>query len=188
LLDLADAAGRPLGEYLLDIAERVNFNLLAYRSALRAMLGYTSHGYIFHPVPLEDGRVAIAAIGSGYEGSGDPSVRSKRNEFGMDRLLGLHEALTVKTLDLDRDGQVGYFVECVLGGLHGLGVADLVAGLEPQPELHAEVAQRVGVVVAGEHDRFMRATSLDKASYLRAFGANPDSSLEPLLAASRARP
>jgi hypothetical protein len=187
LIDLADRDGRPLGEFLLVIAERVGYNFLAYRSALREMLGYTSHGYIFHPVPLEDGRVAIAAIGSGYEGSGDPAVRSKRNEFGMDRLLGLHEALSVTTLQLDRDGQVGYFVECVLGGVHGLGVADLLVGLEPLAELHDEVAQRVRVVLDGEHDRFMRATSLDQAQYRRAFGEAPDSSIAPLLTIGRAR-
>jgi hypothetical protein len=180
LLDLADRTGSPLGEFLLAVADRTRFNLLAYRSALREMVGYTSHGYIFHPVPLEDGRVAIAAIGSGYEGSGDPAIRSKRNEFGMDRLLPLPEALSVRTLDLDRDGQVGYFVECILGGVHGVGVADLVAGLEPEPELHAEVARRVSAVLADERNRFMRATSLDELRYRRAFGA-PDSTLAPLL-------
>lgn len=183
LIELADRARQPLGEFLLAIAERTRFNLLAYRSALREMLGYTSHGYIFHPVPFADGRVAIAAIGSGYEGSGDPAVRSKRNEFGMDRLLALPEALGVDMLDLDRDGQVGYFVECVLGGVHGVGVADLIAGLELEPELHAEVARRVSALLSDERDRFMRATSLDEPRYLRAFGTSPDFSLEPLLAA-----
>src|SRR2546428_550754 len=113
---------RDLGEVLLEIAERTKFNLLAYRCALCELLDYTSHGYIFHPVPLQDGRVAIAAIGSGYEGSGDPDVRSKRNEYGMDRVLKLREALKVRTLDLDHEGQIGYFVECILGGMHGVGV------------------------------------------------------------------
>src|SRR5215467_14222163 len=113
LLDFADRARKPLGEFLLQIAERTRFNLLAYRCALREMLNYTSNGYIFHPVPFRDGRVAIAAIGSGFEGSGDPEVRSKRNEFGMDRLLGLAEAMKITTLTLDHVGQLGYFVECV---------------------------------------------------------------------------
>jgi hypothetical protein len=180
LIELADRSGLPLGEFLLAIAERTRFNLLAYRSALRELVGYTSHGYIFHPVPLEDGRVAIAAIGSGYEGSGDPAVRSKRHEFGMDRLLALHEALIVKTLQLDRDGQVGYFSECVLGGMHGVGVVDLVAGLQLMPELHTEVAQRVGAVLSDERNRFMRATSLDESRYRDAFG-EPDPCLESLI-------
>ncbi|HEY2524480.1 MAG TPA: hypothetical protein VGI29_05435, partial [Candidatus Binataceae bacterium] len=70
LIARAEAAGTALGDFLLEIARRTDFDMLAYRVELRRMLGYTSHGYIFHPVPLADGRVAIAAIGSGYEGSG----------------------------------------------------------------------------------------------------------------------
>jgi hypothetical protein len=183
LIELADRAGQPLGEFLLAIAERTRFDLLTYRMELRAMLGYTSHGYIFHPVPLDDGRVAIAAIGSGYEGSGDPAVRSKRNEYGMDRLLGLPDALRVSTLELDREGQVGYFVECILGGMHGLGVADLIDGLDSEGELRVEIARRIAAVAADERARFMRATSLDEARYRRNFGAVADPSLQPLLAA-----
>ena len=170
LIDLADRAGKPLGEFLLDIAERTRFNALAYRSALREILGYTSHGYIFHPAPFRDGRVAIAAIGSGYEGSGDPAIRSKRNEYGMDRLLALHEAIKVATLDLDREGQIGYFIECVLGGAHGLGIADLIAELEWSSDLGADVAERIAATLPLERELFLRATSLDEAEYRRAFG------------------
>lgn len=170
LIDLADRAGKPLGEFLLDLARRTHFNALAYRSALREILGYTSHGYIFHPAPFRDGRVAIAAIGSGYEGSGDPAIKSKRYEYGMDRLLALHEALKVTTLDLDREGQVGYFIECVLGGAHGLEIGDLVAELEASSDLGAEVAARVAGILPLERELFMRATSLDEPAYRRAFG------------------
>jgi hypothetical protein len=170
LIDLSDHAGKPLGEFLLDLAQSVSFNALAYRTTLREMLGYTSHGYIFHPVPFRDGRIAIAAIGSGYEGSGDPAIRSKRNEYGMDRLLALHEALKVATLELDREGQLGYFVECVLGGVHGLHIADLIAELEASSALGAEVAALTSAILPLERDLFLRATSLDELAYRRAFG------------------
>src|SRR5262249_48256364 len=69
LLEIADAHGRPLGEYLLSIAEHAGFSLDAYRAELFGILGYTSPGYIFHPIPLDNGRVAIAAIGSGFHSS-----------------------------------------------------------------------------------------------------------------------
>src|SRR5262249_20140740 len=115
LIARAEDAGELIGDYLFAIAERCGFDLLAYRMALRAELGYTSPGYIFHPLPLEDGSVAIVAIGSGFEGSGDPAVRSRRNETGMDRLLTLGEALALKSLQLDREGQLGYFVDGALG-------------------------------------------------------------------------
>jgi len=180
LIELAERAGQPLGEFLYAIAERTRFNLLAYRTALRELLDYTSHGYIFHPVPFADGRIGIAAIGSGYEGSGDPEVRSKRNEYGMDRLLPLPAALTVNSFDLDQAGQVGYFVECILGGSHGLAVADLADGLEPESALGVEVARRVGAALPRERALFMEATSLDEAGYRRTFHAALDARLRPL--------
>ncbi len=180
LLEFADRARKPLGEFLLGIAERTRFNLLAYRYALREMLNYTSHGYIFHPVPFRDGRVAIAAIGSGFDGSGDPAVRSKRNEFGMDRLLGLHDALKITTLALDHDGQVGYFVECVLGGVHGLAVADLVAGLPLADEFGEDFARRVAATLPLEHELFLAATSLDETRYRMAFPGEPVRAVQAL--------
>jgi hypothetical protein len=181
LVAFADRAGKPLGEFLLEIAERTKFNLLAYRRALREMLDYTSHGYIFHPVPLEDGRVAIAAIGSGYEGSGDPDVRSKRSKYGMDRVLKLGEALKVRTLDLDHDGQIGYFVECILGGMHGVGVGDLMEEFELQSELCERLRPHLRRAVPGERERFMKATSLNPAGYTEAFGGEPHPSVASLL-------
>lgn len=180
LLDFADRARKPLGEFLFHIAELARFNLLAYRCALREMLNYTSHGYIFHPVPFRDGRVAIAAIGSGFEGSGDPAVQSKRNEFGMDRLLGLDEALKLKSLALDRDGQVGYFVECVLGGIHGLGIGDLLAGMSLAGRLEIDFARRLTGAVPLERELFLQATSLDETGYRRSFTGLPAEALQVL--------
>jgi hypothetical protein len=181
LLDFADRARKPLGEFLLQIAERTHFNLLAYRCALRELLNYTSHGYIFHPVPFRDGRVAIAAIGSGFEGSGDPAVRSKRNEFGMDRLLRLDDALKITAVALDYDGQIGYFVECLLGGLHGLGVGDLVAGLSIAGECGIDLMRRMAGAVPLERELFLQATSLDETSYRRSFPGLPTRTLQTLL-------
>jgi hypothetical protein len=182
LIDLADRGRKPLGEYLLTIAEGVRFNFLAYRSALRELIGYTSHGYIFHPVPIADGRVAIAAIGSGFEGSGDPAIPSKRHEFGMDKLLGLAEALAVTSFALEQEGQLGYFVECILGGIHGLGVTDLTQGLDAATLLHTKVGRRLALVAEHERELFMRATSLDEAGYRRAFDGVIDATIERLIA------
>jgi hypothetical protein len=181
LIGLADRAGLPLGPFLFEIARRTNWNLLEYRSALNELLGYTSEGYIFHPIPLSDGRVAVAAIGSGFEGSGDTAVRSKRNEYGMDRLLTLAEALRVETFDLDRDGQVGYYVECLLGGLHGLEIADLVRDFDD--DLSQALHPRFHHVVAGERERFMQATSLDELRYRGTFGDAPHAALGSFLRA-----
>jgi hypothetical protein len=180
LIARAEAAGAELGEFLLEIARRGGFDLLEYRMQLRKLLGYTSPGYIFHPVPLDDGRVAIAAIGSGFEGSGDPAVRSKRNELGMDRLLSMREAMEVASFQLDRAGQAGYFAECALGGIHGLGVGDVMAELELESDWGRELARRFVLAAPGETDRFMTAASLDAARYRVQFVGQPHPSLAML--------
>jgi hypothetical protein len=179
LIGLADSAGQRLGEFLHEIALRTDWNLLEYRRALNNILRYTSEGYIFHPIPMGDGRFGVAAIGSGFEGSGDAAVRSKRNEYGMDRLLTLAEALHVKSLDLDRDGQVGYFVECLLGGFHGLEIADLARDLDD--ELRQALHPHFYHVAQGERARFMEATSLDEMRYRGVFGDVPHTALDAFL-------
>jgi hypothetical protein len=186
LIAIADSAGQPLGEFLLEIARRTNWNLLGYRGALYDLLGYTSEGYIFHPIPLSDGRIAVAAIGSGFEGSGDASVRSKRSEYGMDRLLTLAEALDIESFDLDRDGQVGYYVECLLGGFHGLEVADLLRDLDD--DLTRALHPRFHHVIPGERERFMAATSLDERRYRGAFGNIPHAAIRPFLGDGPGKP
>ncbi len=187
LIARADAAGADLGSFLLEIARRTGFDLLSYRRALFQMTGYTSPGYIFHPVPLDDGRVAIAAIGSGFEGSGDDAVQSKRNELGMDRLLGIGEAMEVTSFALDRIGQAGYFAECLLGGMHGIDVGDLLEALEPAPttDWGSELVRRLMAAAPGEAGRFMAATSLDEAGYRARFGAGVVAGLRAMIGAAQ---
>ncbi len=182
LIELADRAGTPLGEFLMEVATGTNFDLLAYRVALRRMLDYTSPGYVFHPVPIDDGRVAIIAIGSGFDGSGDPEVVSRRKEFGMDRLLSLDESMRVEIPGFDRAGQIGYYAECILGGLHGLEVGDLAAGFDADAGCARDLAAHLGPIARGERERFLEATSLDAARYGRAvFIASHRRSWRPLL-------
>jgi hypothetical protein len=181
LLDIAERAGRPLSEYLLAIAQNAAFNHDAYRRELYAILGYTSPGYIFHPIPLEDGRVAIAAIGSGYHSSGHDDVISKRREFNMEKLLTCGEALALTHLPIDREGQIGYYAECLLGGVHGVAVGDLMASFDADAEWAPDLARHFHRAAHGEHERFLRATALDERRYLDRFGDTPAPSLAPLL-------
>jgi hypothetical protein len=181
LLGMAERAGRALPEYLLAIAQNVAFNLDAYRRELYALLNYTSHGYIFHPIPLDDGRVAIAAIGSGFHFSGHDDVISKRREFNMEKLLTCREALALTHLPIDRAGQIGYFAECLLGGVHGIAVGDLMASFDPHADFTPELARHFHRAAQGEHERFLGATSLDERNYRERFGDAPAPSLAPLL-------
>jgi hypothetical protein len=165
LIEIAERAGKPLGEYLIEVAAGANFDLLAYRITLRTMLDYTSPGYIFHPVQIDDGRVAIIAIGSGFEGSGDPRIPSRRQEFGMDRLLTLEQSLRVEMPGFDRAGQIGYYAECLLGGLHGVDVSDLAPPIDVDAQWARDLAAHLGPIAAGERIRFMAATSIDETRY-----------------------
>jgi len=181
LLDITERAGRPLAEYLLELAQNAAFNLDAYRRELCAILGYTSPGYIFHPVPLDDGRVAIAAIGSGFHFSGHDEVISKRREFNMDKLLTLGEALALTHLPMDREGQIGYFAECLLGGVHGVAVGDLMASFDADSEWAPDLARHFHRAANGERERFLGATSISERDYVERFGAAPAPALAPLL-------
>jgi hypothetical protein len=184
LIAMADRAGMTVGDFLLDIARAADFDLLAYRVALARLLGYTSPGYIFHPLPLDDGRVALVAIGSGFDGSGDPAVRSRRSLSGIDRLMTLEQALEFKGLEIDPAGQLGYFLECILGGAHGLFVADLVAGLNGSA---APLAQLLAGIFEDEHRHFLDATALSTARYRETFGTVAQSGIGHLVELARTR-
>ncbi|HWJ40022.1 MAG TPA: hypothetical protein VNT29_02760 [Candidatus Limnocylindrales bacterium] len=181
LIGLADRAGLPLGEFLMEIASDTNFDLLAYRIALRTMLDYTSPGYIFHPIEIDDGRIAIVAIGSGFDGSGDPKVVSRRFQYKMDRLLSLDESMRTEISGFDRAGQIGYYAECVLGGLHGVDVGDLAQGFDADADWVRDLAAHLGPIAAGERERFLEATSIDAARYGVRFSSQPAPSLAALL-------
>ena len=182
LIAIADGTGASLGDFLMRLAEDTRFDLLEYRRGLREIVGYTSPGYVFHPVPISDGRVAIAAIGSGYEGSGDEAVVSRRREFGIDRMHSLGAALAITSLKIDRAGQIGYFAECLMGGLHGLAVGDLMAGIDANSDWGRELGEYLRAAAAGETGRFAAATALGAREYQERFGAaGIDPSLAPIL-------
>lgn len=183
LIALADDAGARLGDFLMRIALRTRFDLLEYRRALRELVGYTSPGYVFHPVPISDGRVAIAAIGSGFEGSGDDAVVSRRREFGIERMHSLGAALALTSLEIDRAGQIGYYAECLMGGLHGLAVGDLTTELDVDSDWTRELGGCLRAAAVGEAERFAAATSLGAGDYHERFGAaGIEPSLAPILA------
>ncbi len=181
LLELADRAGLALGDYLLEIARATRFELLEYRRALRDRLNYTSPGYIFHPIGMAGGPAAIIAIGSGFDGSGDSAVQSRRQEFAIDRLLTLGDALAFDRIALDRADQIGYFAECILGGLSGVSVEDLIGGLEHGASWSDEFLVHFRQTAAGERERFQRACSLDSRTFEVRFGGVPHPSVVPLL-------
>src|SRR5262249_8672669 len=95
-------------------------------------------------------------------------------------------ALEITSLDLDRPGQIGYFAECLLGGMHGLVMGDLMSGFEPEAPWAADLARRVAQVMVVEGTHFLNATSLAADRYRARFALRgPDSSLNALLRLAR---
>jgi hypothetical protein len=184
LIEIADRAGKPVGEFLMEIARRTGFDLLSYRRELYHLLDYTSPGYIFHPVPIDGVAIALVAIGSGYDGSGDESVTSRRREFGIDQLLSIAEAIEIAQ---DREGQLGYFAECVLGGMHGLNVDDLIRGTADGTALFAGIAERVAESAAKETSRFFEATSLREHEYRTSFAPPSEGRFRQMMRSGRDR-
>ena len=99
----------------------------------------------------------------------------------MDKLLTCGEALALSHLPMDREGQIGYFAECLLGGVHGVAVGDLMASFDANAHWAPDLARHFHRAAEGERERFMRATSLDERRYLDRFGTAPAPSLAPLL-------
>ena len=166
LIGIAERAGKPLGEYLIEIARATNFDLLEYRIKLRAMLDYTSPGYIFHPIEIDDGRIADNCDRFGLR-------RQRRSEdrFAPAGIRDGAAAVARRVIArlnfarFDRAGQIGYYAECILGGLHGLDVGDLAAGLDADAGCARELADHLGPIARGERERFFEATSLDAVRY-----------------------
>ncbi|HXW83243.1 MAG TPA: hypothetical protein VEJ86_02470, partial [Candidatus Binataceae bacterium] len=77
--------------------------------------------------------------------------------------------------------QIGYFAECLLGGLHGVSVGDLLTEFDPLTPWAAELAARFGAAAVAEHQRFLEATALPDHRFRERFGPQ-DSALAPLLA------
>ena len=100
----------------------------------------------------------------------------------MDRLLTLAEALRIEAFELDRDGQVGYFVECLLGGFHGL---ESPTSRATSITNFIRRSPRFRHVIEGERERFMQATSLDETRYRGTFGGTPHASLHRFLGESK---
>ncbi len=181
LIGLADHAGFSLGEFLLELSERAHGRFPEYRRALYELLGYTSPGYIFHPLEFDEGFTGIIAIGSGFEGSGAAEVISRRRECGIDRFIRLPEVLEGRhPLAVDRPAQIGYFVECLLGAWHGLDLGDLLEQVELDGAWARDLVRALKSASRDEPGYFLAATSLSDYRYRERFRGGDPQLLSPL--------
>jgi hypothetical protein len=96
---------------------------------------------------------------------------------GIDSLMTLEQALAFTRLEIEPAGQLGYFLECILGGAHGLFVGDLLAGMDGTA---AQVARLLEQAIEDEQRHFLDATALSAASYRDIFGTIAQSGIQPL--------
>jgi hypothetical protein len=172
LAELAQAQGSNLADFLWQMHAETGHDMVAYRRRLFALTGFTSPHYIPHPVRLADAGYALIFLAPGFEGTGSDAVISVRQETGIHTLLSTREAWQRK----QNEDQLAYFLSCLLGGVHGIGMHDLLATVGEEPALATELTSRISQAMEKEKERFLTTTRLTPEEYRRSFG-EPESAL-----------
>jgi hypothetical protein len=159
-------ARQDLAAYLWSLFVDAELNLAAFRQRLFKLVGYTSPHYLPHPVRVDDERVAITFLAPGREGSGSERVVPVRVRTGTTMLMTLPEAWRRKP----NRTQLAYFLACLLGGVHGINVRDVLEPLADERGLSQRIRGALADELRHEVARFLETTGLDTTSYWQAFG------------------
>lgn len=163
---LASAQGLNIAAFLWRIQEEAAHDIIGYRRRLFTLTGYTSPHYIPHPVSLGETEYALIFLAPGFEGTGSEDVVSVRQQTSMATIISLVEAWRRKP----NDDQVAYFLSCLLGGVHGVSIHDLLSTMCEESLLVEKVRHQVNAVLSLEQERFLTVTGLTMAEYRRTFG------------------
>ncbi len=172
LAELAQAQGNNLADFLWQMHAAAEHDVVAYRRRLFALAGFTSPHYIPHPVRLTDAGSALIFLAPGFEGTGTDEVISVRQATGIHTLMSTREAWQRKP----NEDQLAYFLSCLLGGVHGIGMHDFLATASEEPALVTELTSRIRPAMENEKERFLTTTGLTPEGYHRSFG-EPESAL-----------
>ena len=171
LRDAARRRGLELAEFLWALLlEDADADTARFRQHLFRLADYTSPHYIPHPVPLDGDHIALTFLAPGREGSGAPQVIPVRVRTGNDALMTAVEAWRRKP----NHTQLAYFATCLLGGVHGICVRDVLGPLAADPALAAHLRDMLATEGPAEIGRFLDHTGLDHSAYGQAFGAVGD--------------
>ena len=166
LAELAQERGIPLADFLWQLHAEGEHDVVAYRRQLFALTGVTSPHYIPHPVCLVNVGYALIFLAPGFEGTGADDVISVRQETGIHALMSTREAWQRKP----NEDQLAYFLSCLLGGVHGIGIHDLLATVSEEPALATELISRLRQILEKEPERFLVTIGLTREDYQRSFG------------------
>ena len=155
-----------LGDYLWSLYVDTELNLALFRQRLFKLVGYTSPHYVPHPVRVDTDHIAITFLAPGREGSGSERVVPVRVRTGNTGMLTMVEAWQRKP----NRTQLDYFLACLLGGVHGVNVLDLLEPLAGDRGLGQRVREALGKELRHEVARFLATTGMDTTGYWEAFG------------------
>jgi len=173
LATLAQERGKALADFLWSIHEEATHDRVAYRCRLWGFTGFTSPHYIPHPVRLDDGSCALIFLAPGFEGTGADEIISVRQETGIQAVMNTRETWRQKP----NEDQLTYFLSCILGGVHGINVRDLLSPVREESTLAEQLRKRLRQRLAVEREQFVAVTTLSSEHYQRAFG-DTDASLK----------
>lgn len=157
-LDLAAFLWSALADAAFDIAE--------YRARLFRRLGYTSPHYVPHPVRVDGDRYALTFLAPGREGTGSDRIVSVRVRTGQDSLMTAAEAWSRKP----NPTQLEYLTTCLLGGVHGICLRDLLQTVLEDGALCERARAAVAAEQPQELARFLSMTGMEHGAYWEAFG------------------
>jgi hypothetical protein len=170
---VAQEQGQSLADFLWQVHEEAAHDRVAYRRRLWENTGFTSSHYIPHPVQLAGESRALIFVAPGFEGTGADEVISVRQETGIREVMNTCEAWRRKP----NEDQLAYFLSCMLGGVHGVNVRDLLLSAKEEPLLVERLRAQLNRGLAQELERFLGTTSLSREHYQRIFG-DTDAALE----------
>jgi hypothetical protein len=166
LANLAQEQGKSLADFLWSIHEEAEHDRVAYRCRLWELTGFTSPHYIPHPVRLGDGSCALIFLAPGFEGTGADEVIAVRQETGIHAVMNTSKTWRRKP----NEDQLTYFLSCLLGGVHGINVRDLLTPVREERTLAERLRDQLRQRLAVEREQFLAVTSLSREHYQRAFG------------------
>lgn len=166
LAEIAATRQRSVAEWLWELQADAGHDPVLYRRKLFALTNYTSPHYIPHPVRLANGRYGLIFLAPGSEGTGSADVISIRQQTGIQGVMNLLQTWKKKP----NDDQLSYFLSCLLGGVHGVNVRDLLVAVDEEPSLALLLRERLAVEILEECERFVAVTNLSQIEYQQLFG------------------
>lgn len=166
LMEIARGEALSLAEFLWQLLLDAEHDVVRYRRQLCTLAGFTSPHYIPHPVQIETAEYALLFLAPGMEGTGSADVVSVRQQTGIHSIMNTAETWRRKP----NEDQLSYFVSCLLAGVHGISVHELLASLASEPALAQQLRSRLAPQLEEEITRFLATTGFTPARYQQAFG------------------